>query len=119
MRLTELLKGQGVQLAHLAQHDAFTGLPNRLLFADRLSQALRHAHRGQRQTGLLFLDLDHFKSINDSLGHPTGDEVLKQAARRMVALVREGDTVARLGGDEFAIILEGWKRRAPAWSLTS
>jgi diguanylate cyclase (GGDEF)-like protein/PAS domain S-box-containing protein len=107
LQLIEFFKGQGVQLVHLAQHDALTGLPNRLLFADRLSQALHHAHRAQRQTGLLFLDLDHFKSINNSLGHPTGDEVLKQAAGRMVALVREGDTVARLGGDEFAIILGG------------
>jgi len=107
LRLTERLKERELQLEHLSEHDTLTGLPNRLLFADRLGQAIRQAHRDQRQVALLFLDLDGFKSINDSLGHPAGDQVLKQVAERMLDLVREGDTVARLGGDEFTVILAG------------
>ena len=103
--LTGRLREREVQLEHLAQHDALTGLPNRVLFADRLQQAMLEAHREDRQVAVLFLDLDRFKVVNDSLGHPAGDQVLKQAAERMRALVREGDTVARLGGDEFAILL--------------
>jgi len=105
--LAARLQERELQLEHLAQHDPLTGLPNRLLFADRLHQALRHAHREHRKVALLFLDLDRFKAINDSLGHPTGDLILQQAARRMRTLVREGDTVARLGGDEFTVILGG------------
>jgi len=105
LQLTARLQERELQLEHLVQHDTLTGLPNRLLFADRLGQAIRQAHREQRQVALLFLDLDGFKSINDSLGHPAGDQVLKQAATRMLGLVREGDTVARLGGDEFTVIL--------------
>jgi len=105
--LTAQLQERELQLEHLAQHDPLTGLPNRLLFADRLHQAMRHAHREHRKVALLFLDLDRFKAINDSLGHPTGDLILQQAARRMSTLVREGDTVARLGGDEFTVILGG------------
>jgi len=103
--LTARLQARELQLAHLAEHDPLTGLPNRLLFADRLRQAMRHSHRERRKVALLFLDLDHFKSINDSLGHATGDLILQQAARRMRTLVREGDTVARMGGDEFTVIL--------------
>jgi len=103
--LTGRLKEREVQLEHLAHHDALTGLPNRLLFADRLTQAMLLAHREHRQVAVLFLDLDRFKVINNTLGHPAGDEVLKQAAQRMRDLVPEGDTVARLGGDEFAILL--------------
>ena len=108
--LTSRLKQREVQLAHLAQHDALTGLPNRLLFADRLNQAMLQAHREHRQVAVLFLDLDRFKVINNTLGHPVGDQVLKQAAQRMRDLVREGDTVARLGGDEFAILLVALER---------
>jgi diguanylate cyclase (GGDEF)-like protein/PAS domain S-box-containing protein len=103
--LTEQLQEREVQLEHLAQHDPLTGLPNRLLFTDRLHQAILQAHREHRGVALLFVDLDGFKSINDSLGHPAGDQVLQQAAARMRALVREGDTVARLGGDEFVLII--------------
>jgi diguanylate cyclase (GGDEF)-like protein len=105
--LTGRLKEREVQLEHLAHHDGLTGLPNRVLFADRLKQAMLQAHREHRQVAVLFLDLDRFKVINNTLGHPAGDQVLKQAAQRMRDLVPEGDTVARLGGDEFAILLVG------------
>ncbi len=90
---------------HLAQHDFLTGLPNRLLFLDRLQQALRHASRMEKRIAVLFLDLDSFKRINDTLGHGTGDQLLKGVARRLCDTIRESDTVARMGGDEFTIIL--------------
>ncbi|HJW57314.1 MAG TPA: EAL domain-containing protein [Burkholderiaceae bacterium] len=93
------------QIATLAQHDSLTGLANRLLLNDRLEQAILAAHREGRQLGLLFFDLDHFKTINDSLGHTTGDAVLVQVAQRTAALLRGSDTVARLGGDEFVVLL--------------
>ncbi|WP_295430980.1 EAL domain-containing protein [uncultured Thiodictyon sp.] len=112
--LTEQLKERELQLTHAAHHDALTGLPNRFLLADRLNQAMRQAHRQNRQTAVLFLDLDRFKSINDSLGHAIGDQVLKQAAQRICAVVRESDTVARLGGDEFVVILTGLKEGSEA-----
>jgi diguanylate cyclase (GGDEF)-like protein/PAS domain S-box-containing protein len=94
-------------LRFLASYDPLTGLPNRSLFHDRLHQALAHADRNRGQVGLLFLDLDHFKMINDRLGHSYGDALLKQVAERLNQAVREVDTVARMGGDEFTIILEG------------
>ncbi len=90
---------------HIAHHDALTGLPNRLLMQDRLVQAIAHARRSNRQMALLFVDLDHFKHINDSLGHMTGDRLLQMAAIRLQHCLRENDSVARLGGDEFVIIL--------------
>ena len=105
LALTERLKEREVQLEYLAHHDVLTGLPNRLLFTDRLAQAILEAHREQRQVAVLSLDLDRFSVINESFGHPAGDQVLQQAAQRTRALVREGETVARLGGDEFAILL--------------
>lgn len=90
---------------YLATHDALTGLPNRTLFQDRLQVAIAHARRNDQISALMFLDLDNFKSINDTLGHDVGDELLIQVAGRLRELVREMDTVARLGGDEFTIIV--------------
>ncbi|MCK4536875.1 MAG: EAL domain-containing protein, partial [Desulfuromonadales bacterium] len=90
----------------LAHHDTLTNLPNRLLFHDRLHQAMIKAHRTNQQVALLFLDLDRFKNINDSLGHAIGDRVLLEVSRRLSSGIRESDTVARLGGDEFVIIME-------------
>ncbi|MCL2917033.1 EAL domain-containing protein [Shewanella litorisediminis] len=91
----------------LASYDPLTNLPNRTLFQDRLDHALAQAHRTGNMVALLFLDLDRFKHINDSMGHHIGDLLLKAVANRLQNCVREGDTVARLGGDEFTIILEG------------
>ena len=93
------------QIKHLAYHDALTNLPNRLLFKDRLTVALSHAQREQSRLGVLFLDLDRFKVINDSLGHNIGDQLLQAVSLRVQACVRESDTVARLGGDEFTVLL--------------
>jgi len=90
-----------------ATHDALTGLPNRLLFQERLAEAIAASAEGGRKVGLLTLDVDHFKQINDSLGHDAGDLLLKTFAERLRGCVRAGDTVARLGGDEFAIVLPG------------
>jgi diguanylate cyclase (GGDEF)-like protein len=92
------------QIAFLAHHDPLTRLPNRVLFHDRMEQALAQVDRGVR-FAVLCLDLDRFKLVNDTLGHPVGDSLLRQVAERLKACVREGDTVARLGGDEFAIVL--------------
>jgi diguanylate cyclase (GGDEF)-like protein/PAS domain S-box-containing protein len=92
-------------LRHKAHHDALTDLPNRTLFYDRLHTAFTHAKRYRRNFALMMVDLDRFKEVNDTLGHAAGDELLVEAARRLVSCVREADTVARLGGDEFAIIM--------------
>jgi len=93
------------RMQHLAHHDGLTGLPNRILLTDRLEQAMTRSKWRDRHVAVLFLDMDRFKVINDTLGHNTGDELLKEIAQRLVGCVREGDTVARLGGDEFAIVL--------------
>jgi len=93
------------QLRHKAHHDPLTDLSNRALFQDRLDGALAASRRYERQLGLLAIDLDFFKEVNDSLGHQAGDEVLVEVAKRLLSCVREADTVARLGGDEFAILL--------------
>ena len=98
-------KAAEAYIHHLAYHDALTGLANRLLFQDRLNNGISQAHRSRRQLAVLLLDLDRFKTVNDTLGHPTGDELLKRVALRISAQIREGDTLARLGGDEFALLM--------------
>lgn len=90
---------------HVAHHDVLTGLPNRALMQDRLQQAIRQAERSGRAVGLLFIDLDHFKAVNDQFGHEIGDQLLQAIARRMLACVRDSDTVARIGGDEFVVVI--------------
>ena len=90
-----------------AHFDALTSLPNRLLFRDRLSQELASAAAGSQRGALLYVDLDHFKKVNDSVGHAAGDQLLQIAAQRLRACVKDGDTVARLGGDEFTVVLRG------------
>ncbi len=99
------LKQTNEQITHLAHHDALTALPNRILFYDRLNQAIAGARRDKESLAVLYLDLDGFKLINDTYGHDAGDALLREAAKRIVACVRESDTVARMGGDEFTVIL--------------
>jgi diguanylate cyclase (GGDEF)-like protein/PAS domain S-box-containing protein len=96
---------KSVEMTHLAQHDVLTHLPNRVLFKDRLAQALALAERQGKQLAVMFVDLDYFKKINDSLGHEMGDKLLQSVAGRLLACVRRTDTVSRFGGDEFAILL--------------
>lgn len=93
------------RLHHLAHHDALTGLPNRVLFVERLKHALQRANHRKRAVAVMFLDMDRFKMVNDTLGHEAGDRLLQAMAARLLACVREGDTIARFGGDEFAGLL--------------
>ena len=106
------------KLNYLAYHDVLTGLPGRTLFHDRLVQAVTNAHRHGDKLGVLFIDLDHFKNINDSLGHYAGDMLLKQVAALFTACMREDDTVARLGGDEFVVILASMASEDEAWMVS-
>jgi diguanylate cyclase (GGDEF)-like protein/PAS domain S-box-containing protein len=98
-------RAMSVQMTHSAQHDVVTNLPNRLLLSDRITQAITLARRQHRPLAMIFLDLDRFKYINDSLGHAIGDELLQSVSRRLLASVRASDTVSRLGGDEFVVLL--------------
>ena len=104
-QLLEELHEERSRLTALAFNDELTGLANRRLFYERLDQAMRSAKRNSSNIGLVYIDLDHFKQINDNHGHQAGDEVLVQTAKRLKEVVRETDTVARIGGDEFTIIL--------------
>ncbi|MDP3651428.1 MAG: EAL domain-containing protein [Rhodoferax sp.] len=105
LRLTEQVEMARVELDHLAHHDPLTDLPNRILMQDRLGQAIEAARRQGRQLAVIYMDLDRFKHINDSLGHAVGDQLLRSVAQRLVACVRHSDTVSRQGGDEFVLLL--------------
>jgi diguanylate cyclase (GGDEF)-like protein len=104
-RDVSVARAMAQQITHSAEHDFLTGLPNRMLLNDRISQAIASARRHTRHLAALFLDLDGFKHINDSLGHPIGDKLLQSVANRLPAYVRGADTVSRQGGDEFVVLL--------------
>lgn len=114
LSLAMVRKETEARILHMAHHDPLTDLPNRTLFHDRLKQALAQAKRHGRGVGVLFVDLDHFKPINDSLGHETGDALLKIVADRLVRCVRSTDTIARLSGDEFTMVLQDLNREQDA-----
>lgn len=103
--MTRELRASETRLRHLAEHDALTGLPNRALFSDHLTHALAQARRNRTRLALMFIDLDRFKPINDTLGHHVGDALLQVVAQRLLECVRESDIVGRLGGDEFVVLL--------------
>jgi diguanylate cyclase (GGDEF)-like protein/PAS domain S-box-containing protein len=105
------------RMEHLAHHDALTGLPNRLMLLSRLEHAISKSRRDKNQGAVLFLDLDRFKQVNDTLGHPAGDALLIAVAKRLRERLRDSDTLARLGGDEFVILLEDLAERSQAASL--
>ena len=105
--MREQVRTRQSHLDHMAHHDSLTKLPNRVLLRDRLGLAISRSQRNSTDVGLMFLDLDQFKQINDSLGHGVGDQLLKQVALRLKECTRDTDTVSRLGGDEFAILIEG------------
>jgi diguanylate cyclase (GGDEF)-like protein/PAS domain S-box-containing protein len=117
-RMLELEKAQ-TALTEQATHDALSGLPNRILLVDRITQALALARRSGQSTGLLFIDLDRFKLINDTRGHATGDSVLRQIAQRLLAVVRPMDSVSRLGGDEFVVLLPAMVNAAGAVAVAN
>lgn len=116
-RTSAMLEHSRAEASYLAFHDALTGVPNRALFEDRLEQALAHMRRSGSMVALHYLDLDRFKHVNDTLGHPIGDELIKAVAQRLSACVSDVDTVARIGGDEFAIIQVGLADTSLALSL--
>lgn len=115
--LNEITQRKQAELYYLAHYDQLTGLPNRMLFADRLDQACREAARSGAAVALMFVDLDRFKQVNDSMGHSAGDQLLRAVAERLRASARDCDTVARLGGDEFAILAEGLGEAGDAESI--
>lgn len=107
----EIIERKKIQeeVTFMAYHDALTGLPNRLLLTDRVNQGILRASRKETLISIMFIDLDEFKMINDTLGHDQGDELLKQVSRRLLNVVRKQDTVSRLGGDEFILYLNDYK----------
>jgi diguanylate cyclase (GGDEF)-like protein len=105
------------RIRHLAEFDALTQLPNRALLGDRVAQAIALAQRSGEQLAVLFIDLDRFKNINDSLGHAMGDRILQEVASRLHRLVRQTDTVSRLGGDEFVVLITGLEH--PGYAVTT
>jgi len=107
------------KLTRLALYDAVTGLPNRNLFSDRLAQALAFGRRNRTAFALLYIDIDHFKRVNDTFGHETGDELLREVAARLAKSIRASDTVARWGGDEFVALLDGVADRKSAARIAS
>ena len=113
-KLAEEVETTKAQLHHLAHHDALTGLPNRMLLQDRLSQAVELARRQDTQLAVLFMDLDRFKHINDSLGHAVGDQLLQSVSQRLAGCVRHSDTISRQGGDEFVVLLSNIKHAEDA-----
>lgn len=104
--MTEAAEGAAARMAYMAEHDGLTGLPNRSLLTARLAQSIALAKRHGKKVALLYLDLDHFKHVNDSLGHAVGDQLLQSAAKRLQSCVRLSDTVCRQGGDEFVVLLQ-------------
>ncbi|WP_188394121.1 EAL domain-containing protein [Mesorhizobium sp. SARCC-RB16n] len=111
------LRRSEVRISHMARHDGLTDVPNRILFRERAEEALAEIGRRDGKVAFLCLDLDHFKTVNDTLGHPVGDALLKEVAARLKRVVREGDTVARLGGDEFVLIQRGVNQPVEATAL--
>jgi diguanylate cyclase (GGDEF)-like protein/PAS domain S-box-containing protein len=118
VRLAHAARTMTQRMTHAAEHDALTGLPNRLLLNDRIGQAIAFAQRHENQVAVLFLDLDGFKHINDSLGHPTGDKLLQSLAKRLVSCVRATDTVSRQGGDEFVVLISEINQPEDAISMS-
>jgi diguanylate cyclase (GGDEF)-like protein len=116
---TRALRGSEERLRHLSEHDALTGLPNRLLLSDRCETSLKRAARFQSCLGLLMVDADQFKIVNDALGHQAGDKLLRELAERLSACVRDTDTVARIGGDEFVVLLPDLRIPAEAESIAA
>jgi diguanylate cyclase (GGDEF)-like protein len=106
------------KLNYMATHDLLTGLPNRMLLMDRLKMATAQAKRNDHKLALMMLDLDNFKSVNDSLGHMIGDELLKEIATRLTGRLRQNDTLCRLGGDEFILLLPAIERNEDAMEVT-
>ena len=111
IHLRNQLQESNQNLTHTANHDFLTGLPNRALFMDRLEQTIKDAKRNHTKAALFFMDLDHFKEINDEYGHETGDKVLQTVAQRFSECIRENDTLSRLGGDEFTLIMKDFKTK--------
>jgi len=116
--ITELWR-KDEHIRHLAVHDALTDLPNRSLLMERLGRQIAMCEREQRELAVLFFDLDGFKTVNDTLGHVVGDDVLKAVAQKILVLIRQTDTIARLGGDEFVIMLDNPESREMVAQIAS